>query len=321
MSSSGSYNFSMSRDNIITTALQLAGIIGEGETGTSSQVSEAAIILNMIVKLREADGMPVWALKRGFVLPFSGTNTINTDSHVVTAYDTTTLTAASTASDTTLTVDSITGFSASDQIGIELDDGSIDWTTINGAPSGSVITITTGVTSAAAIGNRVYGYTASSDRIQKPLRILHANTLDVANTIRVEVESDLSFSDFYELSSPAVKGSPMMLFYDPSPSSDTALETNGRINIWPRFADGTEIIEFTYQRPFMDFDSATDEPDFPQAFYLPLTLELTTFLGIKGGVTIEERREMRKEALYYLEEALKTVVPEGSIFLQVDSNG
>src|SRR3990167_2781910 len=104
MASSGSYNLSITRDDIITAALQLAGIIGEGETGTASQVTEAALLLNMIVKLREADGMPLWALKRGYILPFTGTSSINTDSHVVTAYDTTTLSADSAASDTTLTV-------------------------------------------------------------------------------------------------------------------------------------------------------------------------------------------------------------------------
>src|SRR3990167_9718369 len=161
MASSGSYDLSITRDDIITAALQLAGIIGEGETGTSAQISEAALLLNMIVKLREADGMPLWALKRGYILPFTGTSSINNDSHVVTAYDTTTLSADSIASDTTLTVTSITGFSNADQIGIELDDGSVDWTTINGAPSGTTITITTGVTTAASSGNRIYGYTAS----------------------------------------------------------------------------------------------------------------------------------------------------------------
>ena len=316
MASSGSYNLAITRDDIINTALQLAGIIGEGETGTSSQLSESALLLNMIVKLREADGMPLWALKRGYILPFSGVSSINTDSHVVTAYDTTTLSAASAASDTTLTVTSITGFSASDEIGIELDDGSIDWTTINGAPSGTTITITTGVTSAAASGNRVYGYTASSERVQKPLRIIQANTLDLTSNISNEIKCNSSLTDYYNLSARTTEGLTNQIYYTPLPSSDTALETNGQIFIYPRFIDGTTIIEFSYHRPFMDFDSSTDNPDFPQAFYLPLTLELTTFVGIKGGVTIEERREMRKEAQYYLEQALSTVAPEGSLYLQ-----
>ena len=321
MASSGSYNFAVTRDDLIKAALQYVGIVGEGITPSANQVTEAALLLNMIVKLREADGMPLWALKRGFILPFSGASSINSDSHVVTAYDTTTLSAASAASDTTLTVTSITGFSASDQIGIELDDGSIDWTTVNGAPSGTTITITTGVTSAAASGNRVYGYTASSERVQKPLRILQANTLEVSSGISTEIKSDMSITDYWNLSSRTSEGEPNTLVYTPRPSSDTALETNGIFYVWPRFQDGKTIIEFTYHRPFMDFDASTDNPDFPQAFYLPLMLELAVLLGATGGISIEERRELRKEAAYYLEQALFTVAPEGSFRMVPDTRG
>ena len=314
MASSGSYDFTVSRNEIINSALQHVGIIGEGETGTTSQISEAALLLNMIVKLREADGMPLWALKRGYILPFTGVSSINTDSHVVTDYETTTLTAASAASATTLTA-VITGFSDSDQIGIELDDGTVDWTTVNGAPSGTTITITTGLTSAASSGNRIYGYTASSDRVQKPLRILQADLLDVTGGTSHEIISDLSFTDYYRFGGRDTTGIPNQLYYDLSPSSDTALETNGRIFVAPQFSNGDYVIEFTYHRPFMDFDASTDNPDFPQAFYLPLMLELAALLGIKGGVTIEERRELKSEAKMYREEALATVQPEGSIFL------
>lgn len=320
MASSGSYNFTVTRNDIINTALQLAGIIGEGETGTTAQITEAATLLNMIVKLREADGMPLWALKRGYILPFSGSSSINTDSHVVTTYDTTTLTAASAASDTTLTVENITAFSTGDVIGIELDSGNIDWTTVNGAPSGTTITITTGVTSAAASGNRVYGYTASTDRIQKPLRVLQADVLDVANATSREIPCNTSMTDYYNYSDRTTEGAINEIFYSHVPSTDTALETNGTFYVYPRFENGDCVIEFTYHRPFMDFDASTDNPDFPQAFYLPLTLELTVFLGIKGGVTIEERREMRKEAMYYLEQALYTITPEGSYIIKLDGD-
>ncbi len=316
MASSGSYNFAMTRDDIITAALQLAGVIGEGLTGSTAQVTEAALLLNMIVKLREADGMPLWALKRGYILPFTGSSSINTNSHVVTAYDTTTLSADSAASDTTLTVTSITGFSNADQIGIELDDGSIDWTTINGAPSGSTITITAGVTSAASSGNRIYGYTASSERVEKPLRVIQADLLDVASGVSHEIDCDLSITQYFNLSNRTAEGTVNQLYYTTHPSSETALETNGVFFVYPRFADGDSVIEFTYHRPFQDFDASTDNPDFPQAFYLPLTLELTCFLGIKIGVSIEERREMRKEAQYYLDQALSTVYAEGSLLLQ-----
>ena len=40
MATSGSVDFSITRDNIITEALQLTGVIGEGETPSTNQKSD-----------------------------------------------------------------------------------------------------------------------------------------------------------------------------------------------------------------------------------------------------------------------------------------
>ncbi len=311
MSTSGSYNFAIDRDGIITDAYRQINVIGETASPSSAQITAAAQTLNMIVKLRAADGMPLWSLKRGFILPFSGASSIATDSHVVTAYDTTTLTAASAASDTTLDVTSITGFSASDQIGIELDDGSIDWTTINGAPSGTTITITTGLTSAASSGNRIYGYTASSERVQKPIRIIEANLLKVSDGTSREILIE-DRVDYFNLGNRTTEGDPQMIYYDIASTSGTNLD-NGSIYVWPRFVNGESIIEFTYQRPFQDFDASTDNPDFPQAFSLPLMLELAAIMGAKYHVDRDERRALFQEAAFYRAEALATTDSVGSV--------
>src|SRR3990167_10517755 len=124
MRTSGSTDFAITRDNLINLAHQHVGLIGEGDSASTNQTTEAALLLNMIVKARQADGMPLWALKRGYILPITGVSSITAgSSHVVTSYVTTTLTAESAASDTTLTVTSITGISTAHVIGIELDDG------------------------------------------------------------------------------------------------------------------------------------------------------------------------------------------------------
>lgn len=315
MAQSGSYDATVTRDNLIADAHLYIGAIGEGESPSANQVTEAARLLNMIVKLRAADGMPAWALRRGYILPFTGASSINTDSHVVTAYDTTTLSANAAAAATALTVTSITGFSASDQLGIELDDGSVDWTTVSGAPSGTTITAATGLTSAASSGNRVYGYTASSERVQKPIRIIDANILNATSNASWGIEV-VDSNTYYDLGDRTSEGIPNQIYYTIEPSSLTALETNGKIFVFPRHIDGEHIIEFTYHRPYQDFDAAGDNPDFPQAFHLGLMLELASLIGPKFGVSIEERAALRNEATFYREEALKTVYPEGSLRLE-----
>ena len=64
MSTSGSTNFATSRDQLISGALRMAGAISQGETPSATLVSEAAEALNMLVKAMQADGMPLWAIKK-----------------------------------------------------------------------------------------------------------------------------------------------------------------------------------------------------------------------------------------------------------------
>lgn len=64
MATSNSTNFSITRDQLISGALRLTGAIAQGETPTASLVSEAAEALNILVKAMQADGMPLWAIKK-----------------------------------------------------------------------------------------------------------------------------------------------------------------------------------------------------------------------------------------------------------------
>lgn len=77
MSTSGSTDFSVTRDDIIKRALRLLGVVAQGETPTADQVSEAAISLNSLVKAWQADGMPLWAIKERTVALVAGQSTYN----------------------------------------------------------------------------------------------------------------------------------------------------------------------------------------------------------------------------------------------------
>ena len=75
MSTSGSTDFSINRDALISRALRLIGVVAQGETPTTDQVSEAALALNSLVKAWQADGMPLWAIKQRVVPLVSGQST------------------------------------------------------------------------------------------------------------------------------------------------------------------------------------------------------------------------------------------------------
>lgn len=310
MASSGSYDYSIDRDGLINLAHQHIGAIGEGETCSANQITEAAKLLNMLCKLRAADGMPLWSLKRGAILPFSDASSIATNSHVVTSYNYTTTSAAAASGASTIVITSTTGFANGYTIGIELTSGTMQWTTINGALSGSTVTLTATLTEAVVSGAAVYVY-QTTNRIQRPLRILQGNILNSAGSNSYSIEQ-VARENYFSLGNRTVEGTPNQFYYDP------ALD-NGNIYVYPRFSDGDDVIEFTYHRPFQDFDASTDTPDFPQEFYLPLMIGLAALLGPKFGVSIEERSALTKEAEYYLIQALETVVPEGSMLIQAET--
>lgn len=74
MTTSGVTTFNVTRDQIITGALRMIGAVAQGETPTSTQITEAAEALNMMVKAYEADGMPQWGLTEYAVPLTAGIN-------------------------------------------------------------------------------------------------------------------------------------------------------------------------------------------------------------------------------------------------------
>jgi len=74
MATSGSSNFSISREDIIGRALRMVGAISQGQTPNSTLINNSAFALNCLVKALQADGMPLWAIKTISVPLIEGVN-------------------------------------------------------------------------------------------------------------------------------------------------------------------------------------------------------------------------------------------------------
>ena len=77
MALSASTNFTVTRDDVITRALRIVGAIGQGETPETQAVTDAALVLNMIVKERQADGMQLWKVQTSSFSMTNGTSQYN----------------------------------------------------------------------------------------------------------------------------------------------------------------------------------------------------------------------------------------------------
>lgn len=85
MPTSGSIDFSVTRNDIIQEAYEQLGVLNEGETPTDEQIASASRTLNMMMKSWQADNMNLFAVDRYVVFVEKGTQqyTLNntTSSH------------------------------------------------------------------------------------------------------------------------------------------------------------------------------------------------------------------------------------------------
>lgn len=285
MASSGSVDLSVTRDQIIQHVLESLGVMGAGETTSSlsftNNSSHVVLALNMLVKQWSgqadfAPGLKMWSRKRGYLF-LCGAQSVYTLGPTTTAtgttnkwassYVTTTVSGSEAAGQTVITVASATGISDTNRIGIELDDGTMHWTVVNGAPSGANVTITASLASAAASGNRVFVY-ATTAQARRPLEILTANlrSFDSSNVpTDVPINARMLLGQYEAIASKAADSDPYDLYYEQT-------LTDGTVYLDVEPSDVSKIIRMVYLSPIEDFDAASDTPDYDQNWYLPLML-------------------------------------------------
>lgn len=219
-------------------------------------VADGIETLNQMLRAMQADAPQLWRQTQAvlFLTPGTESYALGTGGDRacrLTDFVSTTLTAAASAGASTITVTSITGLASGDQIGVELADGTRQWTTINGAPSGSTVTLTATLTGAAASGATVYSYTTI---LERPLRITDAQR----RVDGVDIEIELSArSEYFQQPNKTQRGPVLMAYYSPE-------LTNGRIYVWPTGSSVKETLRFTFERAITTVSAGTTAFDWPE---------------------------------------------------------
>lgn len=276
MTTSGSIDFTLNRNQLILAAFRKVGAFATGETPDADSINDAAIALNALVKHWETSGLHLWTETEGTLwlqpdqYQYALGPTSTDHATLSSAYSQTTLTSDAANGATTIVVAATTGFAAGVNVGVMLDDGSIEWHTESGAPAGSTITLTTGLGDSAASGNLVWVY-ATADQAQRPLRIVAARTVYWNSSASSQIENPtnpmLSRLDYRALPNKSTNGVPTQTFYDPQLG-------NGQFYVWPSPQNSLYGIRYTFYRAIEDFDAAANTPDLPQEWLLALTWNL-----------------------------------------------
>ena len=281
MAVSNSYDYNLAGEIIILETMELLGQIESGESVSTNDAASCLRTLNLMIKFLQAEGIGLWLNQEATLfLEYEETSYAlgpSGDHASVTSVKTEVATAAAAAA-LTLVLDSVTGMTTGDAIGIELDDGTLQWTTINGVPNVTTltVTITAALTDDVAVGNHVYTYT---DLIQRPLEIFNVRRKD-ANDYETPVTPSISRQEYMALSNKSSAGPINQVYYDPQ-------LTNGVLYTWPACNDVQDRLLFTMRRPIMDFDAGTDDPDLPQEWLLPIAWNLAVLVAPKFGVKLD----------------------------------
>ncbi len=272
MATSNSVNFNETRDQIIQDALELLNVVDAGGIIQSTDTDRGIRSLNQLMKAWQAEGIKLWNKKQAaiFLQKSQASYILGATDHaaLVSDYQTTTTTAAAVLGASTIDVTSATGMAISDNIGIELDDGTRQWTTITNISS-LTLTLNTTLTAAAASGVTVITYTT---KLNRPLQITSARVLDLdANSERIT--DMISYADYFDIPNKVATGTPNQVMYDRS------MITTGTAYVWP-IPDGvTNILRISISELIEDFDASTDDPDVPQEWLLALSYNLAVYMA------------------------------------------
>lgn len=302
MATSGSYNYSVDAAAIIKAAYENLGVIEPNGTVPSGHSTKGLVSLNFLAKQLQGNsdlcpGLKVWTRQRVTLFLAGGQQSYligpaATDARATTLYGRTTLSADEAASQTTLSITSNTDtttfpgttvtMTASDIIGIELNDGTIHWTAISGTPS-STADVSVGLAGAASAGNYVWWFTSRAQRL--PLVeyavLRDENLQDVPLDIYDDVMEYESVVNKYD------DGQPNAILVEP-------LRIATRITLNSQPTDVTSQIVLTALYPAEDYDATTDDIAFPQEYFDFLSWQLAFRLSTPYKWTPEMEANRRE---------------------------
>jgi len=211
--------------------------------------------------------------------------------------------------DSTLTSLNYIDETGGDRIGIELDDGTRQWTDILNVVSTTSVTLKDGLTGVAATAKSVYSFSAQIDR---PLRVLNAQFGETLTASEIPVEQ-WSRQEYFNQPDKDSSGTVVQLYYSPQ-------LTLGNLLIWQVAANVNQVLRFTYIRPIEIPDDQLDSLDLPSEWFLPIKWAIAAEIGPGYGLPDNRQLVIESKAATTLQEALSHDVERDSMSIQPDFN-
>jgi hypothetical protein len=104
------------------------------------------------------------------------------------------------------------------------------------------------------------------------------------------------------------QGKPVYVYYDPQ-------RTNGTLWVWPTPDSSSDDIKLSYKSYIEDFDSLSDDPEFPTEWLEAIIYNLALRLIPKYEVRGEDAARIEAMAVQFLSDAETNDADQGSVYL------
>lgn len=307
MATSGEHILSVNAQQIVKSALSKLGHQDAAQNIDGHDWEDSLLMLNMMIKMWEADDLHVWKMediilflekdKHEYSLGPAG------DHATLTKIQTAIKTAAS-ENDTSIDVDATASFSASDNIGVKVDDGSMHWTTVSSITDSDTLVLAAGLDDDAAVDNVVYGYT---NKIERPLRLFSAERVEPTGwDVPLQV---VSRDYYYSLGSKATSGYPSTLYYNPTLD-------NGTLYVFNPPTSAGDYLRLHMQYPIEIFENVGDTCDLPSQFFLAMVFNLAVILSADFPVDDSTLSNVKSQAAIWYDKASSYDVENRSLFIE-----
>ena len=280
--------------DLIRDALRAATISGISLPVQSEDFAQGESALNDILMSLQTEQIHVWAQTEALI-PLNPDQTkyvFGTD-HVFTNYVYTTADAAI-ATATSLTVVSTTGMTTGDFIGVELADGTRQWTTLT-VTGATTLTLAAALTGDIDDLSSIYTYTTATDQ---PVRIDSVRYADTYTSD--EISTSMVARDEY--------------FNQPSKTTSGAVNTwyfqrnldFGHLYVWPIADNCKRLLRITFIKPQYIPEDQSEDILIPPEWYVALKFKLAADLAMSYGVDANRQMMLEQKAAIYLQKAISS---------------
>lgn len=291
MTVSDTNTFNLTRNQIISMALERIGVKTLNRSLTNAEIEQGARFLNSMVKSWKNKGINLWKSEQGFLFTQTGQKSYKLDGTTASAtqeYSASALDTDAVSGAISFDVVDTDGFVIGYYLVVVQDDNTNHFTTITNIV-GNTVTMANTFTADVSTDNYVYAF---QTKIKRPEGIDSFQTfITPTQNIPGVIYSNNSY---YNIPTGETPGIPNNLYYDKQLNF-------GKISLWPVPNVNTYFVRFTFQKQFDDFVTANDTPDFPQTWLKALYLGLAYDMAGVYGKTPDEN--LKRDAVEALDEA------------------